>query len=140
MLHELLKQPYIMEACGNLAKHTQNALILKVSGAGKNLAVREGLSRKVESLRAELSGPSASPLEQLLVERIVVCWLHLHHLELIYANKDSMALDLAMHYQKSIDRAHRRYLTAVKALAVVRRLALPALQVNIAQKQQVKNA
>jgi hypothetical protein len=138
VLRELLKQPEIMEACGNLAKHAENTLIRKFSG--KDLAVGEGLRRKLDSLRTELSGRSPSPLERLLVERIVVCWLHLYHLEAIYAGKDSMSLELAMYYQKSIDRAHRRYLTAIKTLAVVRRLALPAMQVNIAQKQQVKNA
>jgi hypothetical protein len=46
-----------------------------------------------------------------------------------------MTLDLAAHYQACIDRAHKRYLSAIKALAVVRRLALPVLQVNIAKKQ-----
>jgi hypothetical protein len=34
-----------------------------------------------------------------------------------------------------MDRAHRRYLSAIKALALVRRLAVPVLQVNIARKQ-----
>ena len=34
-----------------------------------------------------------------------------------------------------MDRAHRRYLTAIKTLAIVRKLALPVLQVNIAKKQ-----
>jgi hypothetical protein len=50
-------------------------------------------------------------------------------------SKDSMTLDLGMYYQKSIDRAHKRYLSAIKSLAVVRKLAIPVLQVNIAKKQ-----
>lgn len=52
-----------------------------------------------------------------------------------YANKDSMPLELASHYQRSLDRAHKRYLFALKTLTVVRKLALPVLQVNIARKQ-----
>jgi hypothetical protein len=36
-----------------------------------------------------------------------------------------------------MDRAHRRYLSALRTLALVRKLALPVLQVNIAGKQQV---
>ena len=133
VLRELLKEPQMVEACGNLALLVENTLISKFSGRG--LAVNEGMQRKLASIRAELSGPSPTPLERLLVERIAVCWLHLYNLEMIYANKDGMALDLAMHYQKCIDRAHRRYLSAIKTLAVVRRLALPVLQVNIAKKQ-----
>jgi hypothetical protein len=34
-----------------------------------------------------------------------------------------------------MDHAHRRYLSALRALALVRKLALPVLQVNIARKQ-----
>jgi hypothetical protein len=132
-LREMLKEPYIAEACGNLAALAQHTLIAKFSG--KNLAYQEGLRQKLVSLRAELGGPTPPPLERLLIERVVACWLHLYHLEQIYAQKESMTLDLAGHYQKCIDRAHKRYLTAIKTLAVVRKLALPVLQVNIAQKQ-----
>ena len=34
-------------------------------------------------------------------------------------------------------RAHRRLLSTLKALASVRRLALPAVQINLAQRQQI---
>jgi hypothetical protein len=129
----MLEKPHWLEACGNLAKHAENALIHKF--AAKDLAVREGLRKKLEVMRDELASPASVPLERLLAERIVACWLHVYHLETVYANKDSMSLDLAMHYQKCIDRAHRRYLSAIKTLATVRKLALPVLQVNIAKKQ-----
>jgi hypothetical protein len=129
----MLKTPLWLEACGNLAKHVENALIRKL--APKDLAVSEGLRKKLEVMRGELAGPASAPLELLLAERIVTCWLHLHHLEMMHANLDTMSVDLAMHYQKCIDRAHRRYLSAIKTLATVRKLALPVLQVNIARKQ-----
>jgi hypothetical protein len=74
-------------------------------------------------------------VERLLAERAVACWLHLYHLETVYAGKQSMTLDLGTYYQKCLDRAHKRYLTALKALAEVRKLALPVLQLNIARKQ-----
>jgi hypothetical protein len=45
-----------------------------------------------------------------------------------------MAIELATYYQKSIDRAQKRYLAAIKALAYVRRLARPVVQVNVARK------
>ena len=38
-------------------------------------------------------------------------------------------------YQHWLDRAQKRYLTALKTLAQVRRLLVPVVQVNIAQKQ-----
>ena len=42
-------------------------------------------------------------------------------------------------FQDRLDRAHRRYLSAIKALAQVRKMQLPAVQVNIAAQggQQV---
>src|SRR5262249_27073610 len=91
---------------------------------------------------AELAGPAPTPLERLLVERIAACWLHLHHLELIYASKESMALELGIYFQRSLTAAQKRYLSAIKTLATVRRLALPVLigQVNIAGKQVNKAA
>jgi hypothetical protein len=137
VLREMLQVPAIVEHCGNLAAHVEDTLIRKL--AGQDLAVREGLRRKLESLRAELGGPTATPLERLLVERIAACWLHLNHLETNYVGMDKMPLELATYYQRSISAAHKRYLSAIKTLAVVRKLAVPVLQVNIA-KQQVNMA
>jgi hypothetical protein len=34
-----------------------------------------------------------------------------------------------------MDAANKRFLSAVKALAVVRKLAIPALQINVARRQ-----
>jgi hypothetical protein len=118
---------------GDLAKQAQLTLINKFSG--KNLLYKESLTRKLDLLRDELAGKSPTPLECLLVERIVACWLHLHHLEVIYAGKESMSLELGNYYQRSISSAQKRYLAAIKTLALVRKMAVPVLQVNIARKQ-----
>jgi hypothetical protein len=133
-LRKMLQAPNAVDAMGgDLARQTQLTLIHKFSG--KNLLLRESLTRKLELLRGELAGPNPTPLERLLVERIVACWLHLHHLEHIYAQTGSMSLELASYYQRSITSAQKRYLAAIKTLAVVRKLAVPVLQVNIARKQ-----
>jgi hypothetical protein len=39
------------------------------------------------------------------------------------------------YYQLRMDRAHKRYLSALKTLALARKLPVPVLQVNIAKKQ-----
>ena len=133
VLREMLTEPLIVEIWGNMAAYAERSLIRKLSG--NDLAIREGLHRKMESLRAELAGPTPSPLERLLVERIVVCWLHLYRLETIYVDKESESLHLGAYYQRSVSAAHRRFLSAIKTLVVVRKLALPELRVNIASKQ-----
>ena len=63
-----------MESCGgNLTLQVERSLI--EAAAGKNLAFREALGPKLDRMRAELAGPSPTPVERLLVERIVTCWL-----------------------------------------------------------------
>jgi hypothetical protein len=133
-LRELLANPAAVDLLGgDLARQAQLTLIDKYSG--QNLLVKEALARKLELMRAELAGENPTPVERLLADRVAACWLYLHHLEAVYAGKESMSLALGDYYQRSITSAHKRYLAAIKALAMVRKLALPVLQVNIARKQ-----
>jgi hypothetical protein len=132
-LREWLSHPKVLDLVGNLARLAQSRHIDKC--AGTNLVYREALPRKLDQLRAELGGPGQSPVEQLLVERVVSCWLHLHVLENTYAQAGPIAPDLGMYYQRSIYLAQKGYLAAIKTLATVRRLAVPALQVNIGREQ-----
>ncbi|MBY0457717.1 MAG: hypothetical protein K2V38_10295 [Gemmataceae bacterium] len=119
--------------CGNLAREAMERLV--AAWSGNSPVTREATLRKLDELRAELSGPNPSALEKLLVERVVATWLHLYHLEGGYASKESMSLSVGLYYQKCLTAAQKRYLAALKGLAEVRRLALPVLQVNIAKKQ-----
>src|SRR5262249_48392568 len=94
------------------------------------------LTRKLEQLRAELAGANPTPIERLLVERIVACWLQVQDADIRYAQSQrDCTLKQAEYYQRRMSHAHKRYLSALKTLALVRKLALPVLQVNIAKKQ-----
>jgi hypothetical protein len=134
VLRKMLENPATVDQFGgDLAR--QAALSLINAAAGEDLAFKEALTRKLELLRAELSGPNPTPLERLLVERIVACWLQVQDADVRYAQAKSLSLEWGDYYQRRMDRAHKRYLTAIKTLATVRKLALPVLQVNIARKQ-----
>ena len=76
-------------------------------------------------------------MESLLVERIVACWLQLQYYEVLYAqNFRQLSLRQSESQQKRIDQAHRRYLSAIRTLAQVRKLVKPSVaQINIAEKQ-----
>jgi len=87
-------------------------------------------------MKNDVAGPDATPLDRLLGERIALCWLQAKYAEAIYAKRmASLTLDQGEYLQKRQDRAHWRLLTAIKTLAQVRKLGVPALQLNIAEKQ-----
>jgi hypothetical protein len=118
-----------------MAHATQVAVIQQA--AGKNLMVQESLARKCKALTQELAGPTPSPLERLLVERIVLCWLHLHCAETTYVMLKELSIRQAEFHQARISKAQARYLAAIRTLAQVRRLGVPAVQVNIGQQQVI---
>lgn len=134
-LREYMKIPAIVDMLGgDLARQAETSLIN--AAAGKDLSWREALTRKLELLRAELAGPNPTPLERLLVERVVACWLQVHDADMRYAQgQKDCTLAWGEYQQRRQDRAHKRYLSAMRTLALVRKLALPVLQVNIARKQ-----
>jgi hypothetical protein len=99
--------------------------------AGNNEVSAEALWRQLSDRTLALSGPSPSMLEHLLVGRVVSCWLQLHYWDLLAAQSNESTLRHRECLQRSQERAQRRYLSAIRHLATVRRLQLPtAVQVN----------
>ncbi|HUY32084.1 MAG TPA: hypothetical protein VMV69_04830 [Pirellulales bacterium] len=124
---------------GDLAKTAIDTLL--ALRFGEQLASQEAVRHKMAELRAELMGEHPSALERLLVERVVVCWLHAYHADEQTCNMGSITLPWAEYRQRNQDRAHRRYLSAMKTLGTVRRLALPIkLDVNLAATVETKAA
>ena len=124
--------PELAVILGDRAVEAQNWMMELI--AGGHLLIWEAQKRELESLKKKLRGPSPSALEELLVDRIVLCWQHVHFAEVKYAmgaTENRLGLD---YWQSLIDRAQKRYLQAIKALAQVRRLEAPLMQVNIATK------
>jgi len=134
-LRPLLKTaPDILSKFGQLAENTQRSLV--TSMAGDNLIFQEGLLRRLDGMRQELAGANPTPLETILVERIVTCWLEVEYFDALYAqNMKDTGFRAGDYMQRRVDRAHRRLLSAAKSLAVIRRLQLPVMQVNIGEKQ-----
>lgn len=132
----MASRPDIVDRAGNMARHAADSLARQM--AGSNLLLLEGVQQKMVQLRSELLGPCPSPLEALLVDRIVCCWLYAYWADLVYSQTMASARgpDCGDYMQRRQDRCHKRFLSAVKALATVRRLLRPVVaQVNIAQEQ-----
>lgn len=103
--------------------------------AGDDLVIREAFRRKLDEVRDELAGPDPTPMERLLADRAAWCWAEVNIRQSAYENSDNLSIRQAEFHQRRIDAAHRRFLSAIKTLATVRKLALPALRINVAQNQ-----
>jgi hypothetical protein len=124
------------ERLGNLALDIEKLWTMNIV-SDSDLVVIEGIRHKLAAMRRELAGPDPAPLERLLADRITLCWLQMQYAEARLAQKtrDGTGLEWAEYYQRQAERAQRRYLAAIKALATVRRLLTPAVQVNIGGQQ-----
>lgn len=123
-------------AAGFIASLTSTARQVR-DAEHDQLIVREAFRRKQTQMRDELGFQTGTPLERLLIERIVMCWNHVHHAEVRQAQayKKGTSLAAGTYYDKCVDRAQKRYLAGIQSLALVRRLQIPAVQVNIGEKQ-----
>ena len=68
---------------GDLALQAEASLV--GLAAGKNLLMAESLLRKLQALKGELAAESASPLEQLLVQRVTATWLQAAYYDAVAA-------------------------------------------------------
>jgi hypothetical protein len=104
---------------------------------GKHDFRRQCVAGQLDRVRAELEGPDPSPIERLLAERASLCWFLVNWYETAYVRCRTGTFKEGDYHEKMIDRANRRFLSAVKTLAQVRKLALPNLQVNIGRNQVI---
>jgi hypothetical protein len=80
------------------------------------------LTHKAESLERDLAGPHPTPLEQLLADRAVACWLQMQYADASYAQARDVSIKHLEYLGRRQTQAHRRFLTALGALATVRKL------------------
>jgi hypothetical protein len=119
---------------GNPAEWLKHSLAV-LAGGKDNLATLEASPAKMDQLRKELEGADPTPIERLLAERAVYCWFTVSVYETVYARSKDLTIRQAEFHLRKIESAHKRFLSAVATLARVRKLALPALQVNIGANQ-----
>jgi hypothetical protein len=102
--------------------------------------VHDSVKVRLIELRKELSGPSPSSLETLLIEAVVLSYQDHFTFALMYGQKTDKSYTLSEmeQWERILSSKESRYLRAVEALARVRRLLkLPAVQVNIGQQVNV---
>jgi hypothetical protein len=111
--------PGIWQHVGDLAAHAEMSLIRLI--AGQDRLLMESLQRSAAEMKKQLSRSGESELEKLAVQRVVACWLQLQHADAASAAPDQ-TLQQGKFWATEQDRAHRRYLSAVKQLTTLRQL------------------
>lgn len=141
MLADLFNSdPTVWRAAGDMVEQAARMLIGKIASTH---AIKASMTRGWEQLPLDLARPSDGELERLLVQQVVVAWLHLGYIEYQYSamtTLEGVTIRRAEYWERRLSAAQRRYLRATETLARVRRLQLPAVQVNIGNQQvnQVK--
>lgn len=123
------------QVAGDLMQQAQHTALRTLNmGKGKTVTV-ESAEEGMQYIRRQLGYASAPMLEKLLIEQIVTAWLRLGICEMQFSAlmAGAVAFDKGDYWNRVLDAAQRRYLRAIESLARVRRLKLPALQVNVAQ-------
>jgi hypothetical protein len=108
---------------GDLGRQAQEAWLQLI--AGPNLLLRESVARKAEELRRELAGPDPTPLERLLVDRVVASWIQTYYADAVYAQLKAATPAQHTAALRRQSGAQQRYLQAIKTLATTRKLLRP---------------
>jgi hypothetical protein len=120
------ENPELAANFGDMVRHAEQTLLELV--AGPSLVAREAIAHQVAALRGRLTAPDASELEKLLIDRICISWMEVNHGDMTladYQRTGAGASAAARAAQVHLDRAHQRYLSSVRALETLQRLARP---------------
>lgn len=130
--------PAVISRASDIGRRGQWALIKTV--AANDPLTEEALVARLDHMRAEVAGPDPSPLEVLLTERICSLWLLIEVLECLVSAQLSSDLpreqrspmSFLQHVFKWQESANRRFLSAIRELARVRKLQsnVPGIQYN----------
>jgi hypothetical protein len=129
--------PAIIAEASSVARRAERMMIKTIS-AGEPL-MQETLKVRLEHLRAEIAGENPTPLERLLIERVVAGWLLVEVLEALVAAQFYRGAPKASRVPPSyiiqmsriLESASRRHLAAIRTLAQIRKMG-PAVQINLA--------
>jgi hypothetical protein len=129
----LITYPEFCVAIFDAAGTTQREIIKSMAG-GSQEVVRMAGEEQITYIRNEMGYHGAPMLEKLLIENIVTCWLRVQHYEQQLAFRQTNAATVEF-WERRLSLAQRRYLAACENLARIRKMQIPALQVNIGDKQ-----
>lgn len=130
----LEERPDLGLAVANLADFAKDMIIHQTPF--KQESVKMCLEAGTVQLQNDMGYQEAQPLERMLIENIIICWLRLQAVEIGMSNntKGSHTLSEGRYWDQRLSAAQMRYLRAIETLARVRKANI-AIQVNIARQQ-----
>jgi hypothetical protein len=108
----------LLKHVGDLGYQVEQSIFRRIFS--DHPACQVSIQEQMIEIKRDLGYESGSSVERLMIQRICVCWLALHVAELELVQEVSNASESKR--QERVDRAQRRYIQALKALASVRRL------------------
>ena len=136
----LVEHPEVYDMVGRVAYVTAEQMLTHMV---KHDGLRIAISEEMELMRDNLGYASAAPIERMMIDHIVMCWVRLQLVEMEYTEVIVRrgAVKYIEHVEKRLNAAQRRYIRATEASTRIRKLIsqTPALQVNIANQQIVAN-
>ena len=122
-LFALYKENGVLDALLSVAYHMQ--FDYAEARARKNRVLEAAIRHRSAKMRTDLTAGDDTPLERLLIEQIILCQHDLNDATSQAARLEPCSLEKHEHYNRTVDRAQRRYLMAVRELGLARRLRLP---------------
>jgi hypothetical protein len=136
-LCELLDgHPWLWQRVGRLAIECQLLLIQQAS-RGDQL-IEQSVTRMLAHMRTNLGESEPTPLEQIVVEQVVTCWLQVQVADKAVASDKGGTLPNAHFLLKRQDLAHRHLAAAIKSLNEIRKL-LPKQRIETRETDQPPN-
>jgi hypothetical protein len=123
------RKPAYVARVGSFMARTEKALLDATSDADWTL--RETRTRTLRVMVRDIAGPNPTPLEAALAHCFAMSFTEADHLATVALR----ARGSTDEFDRRRTRAHARAMSAARTLATVRRLALPVVQVNVAQRQ-----
>lgn len=129
--------PEVIARASDVGRTAQHVLI--GTAAGGDPLTEYALSGRLDMMREEIAGENPTPLEVLLTERVVACWISVELFEVLMTaqlaldGKHRVSMSYLKHMIKWQESANRRYLASIRELARVRKLQskVPNAQTNV---------
>jgi hypothetical protein len=120
--------PEVVARASDVGRRSQWLLVEAASGGDP--LTEDALLGRLDMMREEIAGEDPTPLEVLLTERVVACWLLVELFDALMASqlskgtpKENRLTERQLrYYLRWQESANTRFLTAVRELARVRKL------------------